>query len=142
MINFLTVTYLAATQNLGPIEGKYGPLTTVGGNPCNVGNFFGDTMSKVIGVLTAAAVLWFVLQFILGAYEWIAASGDPKSLENARTRIIHSIIGLVIAFTALIVTSFIGNLFGFDVLDIGKMINQISPAATGTNCAGVGVGTS
>ncbi len=142
----LLYTYLAAKIDIGGIQGHYGPLTTVGGNPCDVSTFFADTISKVIGVLTAAAVLWFVIHFILGAYEWIGASGDPKALENARNRIIHSIIGLVIVFASLIFVSFLGNLFGFDVLDLGKMINTLS-GNTAVVCptgpvGGVGVGTS
>lgn len=122
----LFVTYLAEKIPLGLIEGKEGPLTTVNNNICGVSNFFTDIVSKTVGVLSVVGILWFVVQFMIGAFQWISAGGDPKQLESARSRIIQSVLGLVIILSVLILTSFIGSIFGFEILNVGKMINDIS----------------
>lgn len=108
----------------GTIQGQ-GPLGLQGKNPCTITTLFPDIVSTIVGVLTAAAILWFILQFILGAFRWITAQGEAKDIEGARMQIIHAVIGLVIVFIALIFISVIGRIFGIDVLDLGKTMEKI-----------------
>lgn len=117
-------TYLAAVQPTGlggELKGK-GPLGLEGKNPTDVFTLFPNVISTIIGVLTASAILWFIFQFIIGAYGWLAAGGDQKAVETARSRIINAVIGLLLVLGALILISVIGSLLGIDVLNLRKMI--------------------
>lgn len=97
---------------------------------CSSIALFVDVMSKVIGILTICAILWFIIQFILGGFHWITASGDPKEIENARMQIIHAIIGLVIIFSAMIILSVVGLIFGVHILDMENLIKNIAVKKT------------
>ncbi|MAG60110.1 hypothetical protein CMO96_04990 [Candidatus Woesebacteria bacterium] len=126
MISFIAQnpTPLSAT----PISG-IGPLGGV--DPSRAPEIFAGTISRIIGVLTVVAILWFVFQIIIGAYGWISAGGDAKSVEAARSRITNAVIGLIVVFVALIFVSVIGFLLGIgNILDIGTFINNLTP---GTN---------
>lgn len=126
------LSYMYAVQPVplgGEIKGQ-GELGLVGKNPGDIPFFLGEVVSKIIGVLTVFAIIWFVIQFILGAYAWISSSGDNKALEAARNRIVQSIIGLVVVITALVITSFIGGLLGLEILNIGQVISNLGPSTT------------
>jgi hypothetical protein len=134
---------LAVTQKDlgGGIRGIGVPgLENVGkGGECASIPLFVDIMSKIIGILTIAAILWFIIQFILGGFRWITASGDAKEIENARMQIIHAIVGLVIVFSALIILSVIGLIFGIKILDMEALIKTVGISSScGTGLGGTG----
>lgn len=105
----------------GPLFGP-GPLGRPGTTGPAVANSFEDLISKIIGVLTVSAVLWFLIMFFLGAIAWINAGGDAKAVEAARAKIFHALTGLVIVLLALIFTSVLGWLLGIEILNIGQAI--------------------
>lgn len=113
---------------LGPIRG-IGPLGFE--NLPSVSNapaLFTNTLSKIVGVLTVAAILWFVLQIILASYSWMSAGGDAKAVENARSKLTNAIVGLIVVFFALVLASVIGFLLGIpNILDVGGFISRLSP---------------
>ena len=41
-------------------------------------------ISNVIGFMTAIGSVFFVIYFILGAFEWISSGGDKGKTEKAR----------------------------------------------------------
>lgn len=116
---------LIADTSLGEIKG-FGPL----GDPTTfsegTGGLLEKLLSNIIGFLTVGAILWFVVQVIIGGYGLMTAGGDPKGAADARQRIINSVIGLVVVFVALVFVSVIGFLLGVDVLKIGNFINNLS----------------
>lgn len=120
-------TPLALTIPLGPIRGIGTPGLEKQTNADLAIPLFVDIMSKIIGILTIVAALWFIIQFILGAFKWMTASGDAKEIESARMQIIHAIIGFVIVLSALIVLSVVGYIFGINFLDLEGMIRKLKP---------------
>jgi hypothetical protein len=119
-------TLLALTEKrLGPGITGIGKIGGNGLTGCDNITFFVDIISKVIGILTIAAVLWFVIQFILGGFSWMTASGDAKQIESARMQIIHAIIGLVIVFSAMIFLGLVGFVFGIQFLEMENLIRNI-----------------
>jgi len=68
-------------SGLGPFGNQNLSDPTVGAT--NVVN----TISSIIGLMTVAAAIWFILQIIFGGYEWMSAGGDTKKIENARSRV-------------------------------------------------------
>lgn len=88
---------------------------------------FQTVLSNIVGVMAASGIIWFVFQFIVGAYGWISAGGDSKAIEAARKRIMNAVIGLVIILTAMVLISVIGALLGVDILNIAGFIGKLTP---------------
>ena len=122
------ITQLAQSPiPLGPIRGV-GPLGLEGKNPQDAPQIFETVISNILGVLTVAAVIWFVLQVIFGAYSWITSGGDQKAVEGARMKVTNAVVGLVIVLVALVLTSVIAFLLGIDsILNVGEFINKLTP---------------
>jgi len=71
-------------------------------------------------VINLGAIM-VLLYFILGAVEWITSGGDKNKLENARNKMLHAILGLVILVSSFVVIGFVsGGLFAenFDILNL------------------------
>lgn len=84
-------------------------------------------VSTAIGFITICAGLYFMIQVMLGGFEWISASGDKGKLEKAQNRITHSLIGLIIVVAAFAIVSIIGTVLGLDILltNPSGLINQL-----------------
>lgn len=88
---------------------------------------FVDTISKIIGFLTAVAIIWFIFQFILGAMSWITAGGDAKAVEAAKAKLSNAVLGIVVVLTALVIVGVIGALLKIDILNLGMFIRTLTP---------------
>ena len=76
--------------------------------------------------MTVGAILWFIVQIVIGGYSLMTAGGDPKGAADARQGITNAVIGLVVVFIALVFISVIGFLMGIDILKIDDFINNLS----------------
>lgn len=93
----------------------------------NAGLLFNSFISKAIGVITVVAFVWFVFTIVTGAISIISSGGDKQSLESAKKKITHAIIGLVVLIAGLFIVSLIGTIFGIgNILNPAELINQIS----------------
>lgn len=77
---------------------------------------FNNVISTAIGLMTVIAGLWFIFQFILGAWGVINSGGDKARLEEARQKITQAAIGLVIVIAAIFLVDIIGGILGLDIL--------------------------
>jgi hypothetical protein len=119
-----------AAQGLGTIGGEgLGPFgnQSLGNNAIGAINVI-NTISSIVGIMTTAACIWFLLQILFGGYEWMAAGGDPKKIESARSRITNAFIGLVIVVGSWSLLAVTGQFFGFNTLvNPAEFINQVTP---------------
>lgn len=74
----------------------------------------GDLPSIISGVITWA--LWFavvvaVIIIIVAGYLYITASGDEAKIKKATTTLTWAIVGLIVAFIAMILVRFIMKSF-------------------------------
>ncbi|MCL4360419.1 hypothetical protein M1555_04190 [Patescibacteria group bacterium] len=121
-------------------QGSSDSLGTIGGGglgPFAAKNYSGGgtqalvditkAVSAIIGFLTIAAGIWFLFQLLIGAISWITSGGDKTNLENARNRIIHGLIGLIIVVMGWAILAIVGQFLGYDILlsNPGSIINQI-----------------
>lgn len=121
-------------EPLGTIRG-FGKLGFEGqGEIPQAGGLLETLLSSIIGFLTIGAILWFVVQIIIGGYGLMTSGGDPKGAADARQRIINAITGLVVVFIALVFVSVIGYLLGIDVLKIGCFLNGLQIGGSGIAC--------
>lgn len=113
---------LAANVDLGVIGGGegLGPFGKIAGD-LSTQNALGlikvtQAVSSVIGVMTVAAAIWFVLIFLTGGFYWMTSSGDKAKLHEARERISNALIGLIIVVAAWSILALAGQFFGYDIV--------------------------
>lgn len=125
--------FLAQTPRpLGQIGGKegFGPWGNLGQIGTQIGvaaGAFTNILSRIVGVLTIVAGIWFVFQFIIGAYGFLTAGGDSKKMGEAASKITSAIIGLIVIVAAYALISLIGALLGFEILQPQKFIEMLGP---------------
>lgn len=86
-----------------------------------------SAVSSIIGVMTVAAAIWFIFQFLIGGFYWITSGGDKQKLHEARERITNAFIGLIIVIAGWAVLALAGQFFGYDIVikDPGTVIKQL-----------------
>jgi type IV secretory pathway VirB2 component (pilin) len=70
-----------------------------------------DTIKSLVtysGVLAAAIS---VLIIVIAGVQLIISSGEPGKVSKARTAIVYAVVGLVVALSAVTITSFVGGSF-------------------------------
>jgi len=115
------MTIAQAATTLGPIGGNGDGLGPFGNMASKTAPEAGataviDTISSIIGIMTTAASIWFLLQVLFGGYEWMSAGGDSKKIESARSRITNAFIGLIIVVGSWSLLAVTGKFLGFDTL--------------------------
>lgn len=73
-------------------------------------------VSKIIGLMTIAAGIWFLFQFIIGGFFWITSAGDKAKLETAHHRINDALVGLIIVVIGWAILALASQFFGVDFL--------------------------
>lgn len=119
--------YLFETSigTFGDEPGKgFGPFSKIE-NFSQAVDIFQGIISKILGFLTIVGSLWFMLQFVLGAFSWINAGGNKEALKKAQDKILHAVIGLVILVAAYALISVIGSLVGLNILNPGETLNLL-----------------
>lgn len=111
---------LAAVFNMPKLEG---PGLVPPTNPTLAFEF---TISRIIGLLTIVAVIYFIFQVIFAGYSFINSQGDPKAIDAAQKKLTYSILGLVIVVIAVGLGSLIASFLGIkNVLDIDAFFTSI-----------------
>lgn len=97
---------------------------------------------EVIGlIITRAVSAMFLFAFIMaffylitGAIHWITSTGDKTKLEEARNRITHSIIGIIVVAATWAVMTLTGQFVGmdFEKLPIPTISEQSSQSVPGS----------
>lgn len=121
MIKNLFTAYALDLAPNGPLEGE-GPLGNVGGTTEGAVTLFNRVVSNTVGVLTIFAGLWFIFQFLMGAFSYLTSGGDKAKTEAARGRISTALLGLVIVVAGIFIIDLIGTLLGLEILRPGQFI--------------------
>lgn len=123
---------LIAATDLGTIGGSqgfgpWGDIAAAGSNVAAAAKIFTYTLSRLIGILTIIAGIWFIFNFIAGALSFLSAGGSEEGIKKATAKITHSLIGLVVVVAAYAIISLLGALLGFEILNPQDIINKIGP---------------
>jgi len=96
-----------------PLKGKY----------TNVNEGLVYFISNVIKLLTIAAGLWALVNFLLAGLQFISSSGDEKKVASSWQKIYNSIIGLVVIAVAYVLVALLSYiLFGDPTLIISPKL--------------------
>ena len=94
-----------------------------------------NIISRLLGVVTIVAFLWFLLQFVSGAFAWLNSGGDEGKLVEARNRITNAGLGLILVVGVMAIMGLVQSFFGINFLDLesfsGSFLNpDVTPAQT------------
>lgn len=84
-------------------------------------------ISGVLGIITAVAGVYFIVNFLLAALSWTTAGGDSGKVSAARDRMIQSTIGLIVVVGGYAIVGLIGAVVGLDILNPATTLDQIIP---------------
>ena len=114
----------AAGTPLGTIGGEgLGPFAKSSSNP--IQNIT-SAISGIIGFMTVAAAIWFLIQILIGGIAWISSAGDKTKLTEARDRLTNAFIGLLVVVAAWAILAVAGQFFGWtDILNPAGVIDKL-----------------
>ncbi len=96
------------------------------GNLCDLdADQVGPLISRVVQILLIAAAIIALFFLIWGGIRWVTSGGDKAKVDEARKHIVAAIIGLIIAFLAFFILSFVLNLFGISLTEL--QLPQLTP---------------
>ncbi len=84
-------------------------------------------ISNIIGVLTVFGAIFFIVYFLIAALAWVTSGGDSGKLQNARERMLHGVLGLIILVAAYGIVGLIGSIIGFDILSPAEKLLELAP---------------
>ncbi len=88
----------------------------IGKGPVEKGSIaIGLLLSRVFAGLFLLAFITGFFYLITGAMHWITSGGDKGKLEEARNRIIHSIVGIIVVASSWAIITLIGQFIGLDL---------------------------
>lgn len=85
----------------------------------------GKLISAAVGTVIIIAALLAFLYLILGGIKWITSGGDKAGMEEARNKITHAIVGLIIVGASWAIMSLVQNFLGVQI--IGGSISLPQP---------------
>ena len=84
-------------------------------------------LSNLLGFITILAALFFIVWFFMGAFSWVTAGEDTGKVEKARTKMFHSVLGLIVVILSYSVIGIIGTIVGIDLINLEKTIKTVAP---------------
>jgi hypothetical protein len=127
---FIPQGLAAGSTPLGQIGGNegFGPWGNLGSQNINKAtDALTNMISRGIGIMTIIAGIWFIFQFIIGAYGYMASGGDQQKMSSATKKITSALIGLIIVVAAYAIMSLLGEILGFRFLNIAPLIERVGP---------------
>lgn len=85
----------------------------------------GMLISSLVGTILIISALLAFIYLILGGIKWITSGGDKAGMEEARNKITHAIVGLIIVGAAWAIMTLVQNFLGIQI--IGGSINLPKP---------------
>ena len=79
------------------------------------GGLFGSGQSVIQTFINLAglfAILLGLFLLILSGFQWMNAAGDKQKLQSAKSRLIFTIIGLVVVFASFLIINLVSQFFG------------------------------
>lgn len=86
------------------------------GNTPHAEGLIEKILVNVITIFFAVGGIGVVVYFVWGAVDWILSGGDKEKTANARKKMTHAIIGLVLLSLSFVIINIIGQVAGFNPL--------------------------
>jgi len=66
----------------------------------------------VFSILWPVAVAFFIVMFVIAAFQFFTAQGDPEKVKSARNFVIWGVVGVVVALLAWSIPFIVRNTLG------------------------------
>ncbi len=117
VITLLVLSTGNAQATHGGYHNPFGGITApFGSSSYGQPGGFGAFMSNLISAATIVAGLGFLAYLIYGAFRFLTAGGDDKSVGEAKKTITFALIGLGIVVLALAITAVVQAVLGISIL--------------------------
>lgn len=100
------------TQNLAQLTNPVIPPIIGAGGTEKGGTALGMLLGNVIGGMFIFGFIIAMIYLMTGAFHWITSGGDKASLESARGKIIHAIVGLIVLASVWAIMTLVGQFLG------------------------------
>jgi hypothetical protein len=90
------------------------PVLPYSGKGADGVSVLGKLISNIIDGMFIMGFLIALVYLITGGFHWITSAGDKGNLENARNKIIHAIVGLIVLASAWAIMTLVGSFIGLD----------------------------
>lgn len=101
------ITNPAINQNIGKLA-----------SGTDAASKFAGFIALILRLGLIIAAIMSLLYLLWGGIDWVVSGGDKTSVENARNKIIHAIIGLTIVALLVALIQFIGGFLQIDLLKL------------------------
>src|SRR3989344_2558542 len=71
-----------------------------------------DLVDLLFSILWPVAVAFFITMFVIAAFQFFTAQGDPEKVKGARNFVIWGVVGVVVALLAWSIPFIIRNTLG------------------------------
>ncbi|MEX0896300.1 MAG: pilin [Patescibacteria group bacterium] len=113
------IQQLAQTDRVLDFQGQ-GDTLQGSSTTTDFGASFGSWLGNLMSILMTVSFLVLLLYLIWGAFEWITSAGDSSKLQNARNRMLHAIIGMIILASVTALILFVQYILGVEILEFGN----------------------
>ncbi|OGZ66984.1 MAG: hypothetical protein A3D35_01815 [Candidatus Staskawiczbacteria bacterium RIFCSPHIGHO2_02_FULL_34_9] len=93
------------------------PAVMLAFNPGNIPNAsptldINTLVDVLFSILWPVAVAFFIVMFIMAAFKFATAQGDPTAIASARSFLIWGIVGVIVALLAFSIPFIVRNTLG------------------------------
>lgn len=114
---------LLADQPLEQITGK---LPGYLSNPPQTAPTTIETViSNIIGFLTIAAGISFIVYIVLAGVTWVTAREESERINRAKQMITNALVGLAIVVISWAFAGIMQTIFGFDILNPARTLCRV-----------------
>lgn len=101
----------------------FGEFQTGGDDPAGTLDLF---FTNLLGVFTIIGGITFLIYFMLGAFNMLTSAGEKEKVAKAQGYISNALIGLIVIVLAWAITGILGELLGFDILNLEGLIGSLT----------------
>lgn len=76
----------------------------------------GVILGNAVKIILAIALIAALFMLVYGAFQWIISGGEKEAVANARNRITHALIGLLLLGLTFVIITIVGNIVGVNIL--------------------------
>lgn len=88
-------------------------------------------ISNTLGFLTIVGGISFIIYTVLAGLTWITAREEGERLSKAKQMFTNALIGLALVVVSWALAGVVSTIFGFEILNPAKYIEQIAPGGGG-----------
>lgn len=117
-----------AQVQLDPIQGLDSGYQKINlGDPMSALTIMEKIISNVIGFITVAAGVTFVVYIVLAGLTWITAREESERISKSKQMLMNALVGLAIIAASWALTGVLETVFGFTILHPAELIYNMIP---------------